>query len=193
MTDLLDVSDEDLACQIEKASRAIRLTITVADLYQANSKTELAQNWLKVWYTAERLAEHALSATCIVRGDELGVGNLVFTITADDPLALAADLIEFAAVYGGDDLEASALIYDEAEDWLKNRRGSQAWFSRLGTELPDDAAQAAEYEATALTAIRRTATRDGYADGKHIYLQSNALGWIAFLRIQGSGHNVRFP
>jgi hypothetical protein len=146
VTDLLDVSDEDLVRRIEEASGVVQMTITVADLYQANSKTELAQNWLKVWYTAERLAEHARSATCIVSEAELGVGNLVFTIAADDPFALAADLIGFAVVYGGDDLEASALVHDEAEDWLRNRGDSPAWFSGLEQNYRDDAALAAELE-----------------------------------------------
>ena len=66
--------------------------------------------------------------------------------TADAPLDLAADLIEFAAVHGGEDLEASALIYDEAEDWLSNRGDSPAWFVGLEQNYRDDAARAAEFE-----------------------------------------------
>jgi len=146
VTDLLDVNEEDLARQIENAGGTVRLTSVVANLYQASSKTALAQNWLKVWYTAERLADHAASATCTVCEGELGGGNLAFNLAADDPHALAADLIEFGAVYGGEDLEASALIYGEAEDWLKNRGDAPAWFPVLETNYRNDAAQAAEFE-----------------------------------------------
>lgn len=146
VADLLEVSEEDLARRIENAGGIVRLTIVVADLYHAGSKTELAQNWLKVWYTAEHLADHAASATCAVGEGELGVGNLAFDLAADDPHALAADLIRFGVVYGGEDLEASALTYDEAEDWLSNRRDVPAWFPVLELNYRNDAAQAAEFE-----------------------------------------------
>ncbi len=59
VSDLLRMSDEDLARRIAKADGDVKLSLTVPELYQANTRTELAQNWLILWYTSERLAEHA--------------------------------------------------------------------------------------------------------------------------------------
>jgi hypothetical protein len=45
-------------------------------------------------------------------------------LTVQDVSGFVAAVIEFAPVFDPDDLEPSALIYDEAEEWLDQRRGS---------------------------------------------------------------------
>ena len=146
VSDLLDMSEDDLARRIANANGVVKLSLTVSELYRANTRTELAQNWLILWYTSECLAEHATSATCTAREGDRGDGLLLFDLATDDPASLASDLMEFAAVHGGEDLETPALVHDEAEEWVKSLGDSPVWFSGLQQTYRDDAALAAEFE-----------------------------------------------
>jgi hypothetical protein len=145
--DIVSLDPQSLAKRIDENGRQVRFTIEIPNLYAATSKTALAENWLKAWYTGERLASHAVSPKCKASDDgTVGTGTLVFDLIAADSLAMAEDLIEFAAVHSGDDLEAAAFAYDEADDWLANRGDAVTRFSELEKNYRADAATAAAAE-----------------------------------------------
>ncbi len=116
------------------------------DLYQANSRSELAAKWLKVWYLAERLADNTDSASCAYSEGEFGAGKIQIELACCDARSLAKSLLEFAPAFDPDDLEACSLIYDEASEWLEKRANSVSWFPNLEQHYRDDAENAAEEE-----------------------------------------------
>jgi hypothetical protein len=137
--DVPKLSEADLADQIHRSGGQIGLIVVVPDLYQAQSRTELADNWLKIWYLAERLADHTESALCRFREEDFGAGRFEFDLTCGASREFAANLIEFASAFDPDDLEANALIYDEVEEWLEARGTTSAWFPNIEQHYRDDA------------------------------------------------------
>jgi hypothetical protein len=67
-------------------------------------------------------------------------------LTAVDSKPLAARAVELAFAFDPD-REASALIYNEAEDWLDRRGGTPARFPELEHNYRNDAEAAAAQEA----------------------------------------------
>jgi len=129
-----------------KQTAKVRMTWEEAELYRANSRTELALNWLKTWYVAETLAKHAVKAECDFREGERNAGIIVLELTISDPEAFAAQVVEFAPVFDPDEIEAPALIFDEAEDWLEKRGDQSPRFPELERCYRDEADEAKESE-----------------------------------------------
>jgi hypothetical protein len=129
-----------------KQSRAVRITMEVPGLYRAESKTALAQNWLKVWYISECFAKHAAQVECTFHEGDLGAGVVVLQLVIRDMAAFVTQVLEFGPVFDPDELEAPALIYDEAEDWLDKRGGSPAALTELEKCYRDDAEAASDEE-----------------------------------------------
>src|SRR5581483_2061306 len=127
LNDLKEPSEAAIAKAIKEANGIVRITMTVRDQYQSNSKRVLALNWLKSWYMAEALAEYASESEVDFEEGERGAGEFEFRFTVIDPRHMAARIADFAAVLDEDDLEAGGLIYDEAEDWM-NKPGRATRF-----------------------------------------------------------------
>ena len=135
--------DETLLRRRVQQSSALRITMEVTDLYQAASRTRLAQNWLKIWYISECLARHGNDCQCSFHEVEFGAGLVVLEFAVQDVPGLVATVIEFAPVFDPDDLEASAEIYGEAEEWL-DKRTEPPMFGELEKCYRDDAEAARE-------------------------------------------------
>ena len=146
MDDILGHDERSLADSLNESEGHLQLSVSVSDLFQAQSRTELAQHWLKIWYFAERLAEFASTATCRYKEGDRGSGEFDFEFAIIDIPLFAARLTELATSFDPDDLEAMAFIYDEAEEWLSKRGDSPAWFPILEQNFRADSAEAQEYE-----------------------------------------------
>jgi hypothetical protein len=143
--ELVNQSCEEVALKIENAGGRFRVHLVVHDLYEASSKEELARNWLKIWYTGERLADSALTAKCEYWEGELGTGHFVFELCADDAEEVSEALLNFTSAYDEDDLEATTFIHDEADEWLEKRGDVPAWFPNLERHYREDAEMLAEW------------------------------------------------
>lgn len=146
--ELAGMEREIIAQKIEKAGGHFHLHVRVANVYIATSPDELASNWLKIWYTAEQLANSATTAKCAYREAEGGAGDFLFDFTADDSIAMSDALLSLASAFDDDDLEATSLIHDEAHDWFRNRGTLPAWFPNLERHFLEDREQANEWRKT---------------------------------------------
>lgn len=127
-------------------STGVRITMDVPDLYRADSKTALAQNWLKTWYISECLAKYAARVVCHFHEVDFGTGVVVLEFAIRDVPGFVARVLEFGPVFDPNELEASALIYDEAEDWLNKRADSPTLLPDLENCYRDDADVATDEE-----------------------------------------------
>jgi len=146
MNDILSADEEEIAERLLKAGPELRVTMSVSDQYRANSKAELAENWLKSWYVAESLASNASQWNCQFAEGEDGAGEFEFRFVVTDLKGMAGRIAEFAPLFDPDDLEFNALIYDEAHDWLDARGEIKARFPDLEESYRGDAEMAKEYE-----------------------------------------------
>jgi hypothetical protein len=147
LNDLLDADAADLARRIREAGGNLQVTLTVDDQYRSDSKWALAHGWLRTWYIAESLAEHASKPTCDFQEGERGAGEFEFKFSAVNAPAMTEKLVEFAAVFDPDELECGALMYDEAAEWLENRGEKPAKFPDLEEAYRADLAAAKEHAA----------------------------------------------
>jgi hypothetical protein len=146
MSDVMWMDEDVLVRRIQQSSDRLCVTMTIDDLYRAGSIQLIADNWLKTWFIAESLADCASVARCDFHEGDRGAGNLVFDFESVDAERMAAQLLDFAAVFDPDDLEAGALIYDEATDWLENKGDHPSRFPEIEECYRVDAEQAAEKE-----------------------------------------------
>jgi hypothetical protein len=117
----------------------VRLVIEVPELYRAATRTYLAQNWLKVWYVCECLAQYTTQVACDFHEVDFGAGVVVLDCSIKDVPGFLEKLLELGPAFDPDELEAPALIYDEAEDWLDKRGDIPALLPQLEECYRDDA------------------------------------------------------
>ena len=122
LNDLEDPSESEIASNIIRGKSRLRVTIEIPDQYRASSMQNLASNWLKTWYMAESLAEHASEWGVTFVEGEKGSSEIELRLLVKDVEQMAARLVDLAAVVDENDLEAGAFIYDEAEEWLESPR-----------------------------------------------------------------------
>ena len=146
LNDALSVEEDQVTRDVQLAGSELTVSMSVADQYRANSKTELAKNWLKSWYIAETLAKHANECHCEFKEGANGCGDFQFRFVVEDATGMAKALTEFAQVFDPDNLEAGAFIYDEAHDWLEERGSTGSRFPEIESNYREDAAMAEEYE-----------------------------------------------
>jgi hypothetical protein len=145
-SDLAWIDEETLLRRLKDSPGWLRLEATISEVYESQSMRAIADNWLKAWFVAESLAACAKSVSCSFREGERGAGEFILDFRDTAPDQMAAKLLEFSGAFDPDDLEAMALIYDEAEDWLEKRGNVTARFPQIEEAYRTEAARAAELE-----------------------------------------------
>jgi hypothetical protein len=145
LNDLITADPKALARQLSDAGRDLSLTLTVDGQYQSNSKYALAYGWLRTWYIAESLAQHASQLSCAFEEGEHGAAEFAFEFRDIDAAPMAKKLVEYAAVFDPDELEAGNAMLDESQAWLeKNGNALKPKFPELEEAYRGDLAVAQE-------------------------------------------------
>lgn len=143
---LLDMSESELISRLTASSERFYLRID-DQLYEASSKSELADGWLRIWYVGERLAEYADRANVYFRQEsDDGGAAVTFTFHRVQPEPMAAALLDLACGFDGDDLEGQLYIMDSVRSWLESRRNAIVKFPELEESFRVDAEEARESE-----------------------------------------------
>jgi hypothetical protein len=145
-SDLAWLDEDTLLRRLRKSPAWLRLEATIFQVYESESVRAIADNWLKAWFVGESLAACAKSVSCSFREGERGAGEFILDFRDIAPDQMAVRLLEFAGAFDPDDLEAMALIYNEAEDWLEKRGNATARFPQIEEAYRTEAARAAELE-----------------------------------------------
>ncbi len=145
LSEVVWLDEEILAERIDASKDKICVNMAIADLYASDSVRTMSDNWLKAWYTAETLASFTSEATYSVRDDD-GTGMFEFLLIDVETTGMTHALIDLGPAFDPDDLEAMALIYDEAQEWLENKGNTRVRFPELQHNYEADTEAAEEWE-----------------------------------------------